>query len=165
MQKYSKYITKAKKLGVKDAKIIPANGVVTAEWVRAKCQFGCGVYGRRLSCPPSAPTPEQTRRILTHYDDALLVHTDEMIDIGKIVSLMEKEIFFDGYYKAFGMGAGPCELCEACPEFCKHPHQARPSMEACGIDVYSTVRAYGFPIEVLKTRACKFNFYGLVLIE
>jgi hypothetical protein len=38
-------------------------------------------------------------------------------------------------------------------------------MEACGIDVYTTVRANGFPIEVVKTQTCKANYYGLVLIE
>ena len=165
MKKYAKCVTRAKELRVKDAKIIPTKSIVTAEWVRIKCQFGCGGYDRRLTCPPHSPTPEQTRRILTHYNYALLVHVDEMINVSKIVFKIEEEIFFDGYYKAFGMGAGPCYLCEKCPKFCKYPDKARPSMEACGIDVYRTVRAHGFPIEVLRTEKCKFNFYGLVLIE
>jgi hypothetical protein len=38
-------------------------------------------------------------------------------------------------------------------------------MEACGIDVYATVRANGFPIEVVEDGACEQNYYGLVLIE
>jgi predicted metal-binding protein len=56
-------------------------------------------------------------------------------------------------------------LCERCPKFCRRPEEARPSMEASGIDVYATARANGFPIEVVKTRACKENYYGVVLIE
>ncbi len=114
MEKYTKYITRAKELGAKDAKAILANSIVTAEWVRVKCQYGCSGYGRSLACPPFTPTPEQTRKILTHYNAALLVHVDEMIDVNKIVSTLEKEIFFDGYYKAFGMGAGPCNICKKC---------------------------------------------------
>ena len=165
MTKYQKYIARARELGVTAATIIPTNSIVTAEWVRVKCQYGCGGYGRSLACPPSAPTPEQTRKILAHYNDALLVHVDEMINVNKIVSTLEKEIFFDGYYKVFGMGAGPCDRCEECPEVCQHPDDVRPSMEACGIDVYSTVRTHGFPIQVLKTKECKFNFYGVILIE
>ncbi len=165
MQKYDKYIARAKELGAKDARIIPADSVITGEWVRAKCQFGCGMYGRGLTCPPSTPTPEQTGRILKSYNHALLIHGHEMDDMNKIVPVLEKEIFFDGYYKAFSMGAGPCELCEKCPEFCTHPHEARPSMEGCGIDVFGTVRAHGFPIETLKTKDGKVNLYGLVLIE
>ncbi len=165
MEKYAKYVTRAKELGAKDARIIPADSVITAEWVRAKCRFGCGGYGRHLTCPPSSPTPEQTKRILSSYSHALLIHGDEMNEMNKIVPVLEKEIFFDGYYKAFSLGAGPCELCEKCPEFCTHPHEARPSMEGSGIDVFGTVRAHGFPIQTLKTEDGKVNLYGLVLIE
>ena len=155
----------AKELGAKDAKIIPANTVVTAEWVRLKCQFGCGGYNRRLTCPPNSPTPEQTRKILSYYKYSLLIHTDETTEVNDIVPVIEKEVFFDGYFKALGLGAGPCELCDKCSKFCKHPREARPAMEACGIDVFSTVRAHGFPIETLITRDCEGNYYGLVLIE
>jgi hypothetical protein len=38
-------------------------------------------------------------------------------------------------------------------------------MEACGIDVFATARANGFPIEVLTDRSCPENCYGLLLIE
>jgi predicted metal-binding protein len=165
MKKYEKYITRAKELGAKDAIIIPTNSIVTAEWVRLKCQYGCDGYGTSFKCPPNSPTPEQTKTILSDYKEALLVHVDELIDLNEIVITLEKEIFFDGYYKAFGMGAGPCNICKKCSESCTHPEKVRPSMEACGIDVYTTVRAHGFPIEVLKTKADKFNFYGVVLIE
>ncbi len=165
MRKYAKYIRKATKLRAKNVRIIPANSIVTGEWVRLKCQFGCDGYGRTLTCPPYSPAPEQTRRMLTHYEYGLLVHGDEHADVSDIVSTLEREIFLDGYHKAFAMGAGPCDLCEKCPKFCKYPERARPSMEACGIDVFSTVRANGFPIEVLNTQTCNGNYYGVVLIE
>ncbi len=38
-------------------------------------------------------------------------------------------------------------------------------MEACGIDVFATVRANGFPIAVVSNDSCTANYYGLVLIE
>jgi hypothetical protein len=38
-------------------------------------------------------------------------------------------------------------------------------MEACGIDVFATVRANGFAIEVLRDESCRGNYYGLVLID
>ena len=47
--------------------------VVTAEWVRMKCQYGCGGYGRCLTCPPHSPTPRQTRRLLDEYETAYLL--------------------------------------------------------------------------------------------
>jgi predicted metal-binding protein len=38
-------------------------------------------------------------------------------------------------------------------------------MEACGIDVFSTVKKAGLPIEVVRTaRQCP-DYYGLVLVD
>ncbi len=162
---YSKYVKRAQELGAKEAKVISASSVVTAQWVRLKCQFGCGGYGRRLTCPPFSPTPEQTRSMLDEYKHVLLIHGDAYTDIRNIVASLEREIFLDGFYKAFGMGAGPCYLCPRCPKFCKHPDMARPAMEASGIDVYATARGNGFPINVVKTRKCPENYYGIVLLE
>ncbi len=165
LKEYERYIKKGKEFGAKDCKIILTKTVATAEWVRLKCQFGCDEYGRRLTCPPHSPTPEYTRRMLAQYEYAILIHGDEWTDIRKVCVQLEKEIFLDGYYKAFGMGAGPCYLCPRCGRFCRYPDEARPSMEACGIDVYETARANKFPIEVLRKKTCPGNYYGLVLIE
>ena len=38
-------------------------------------------------------------------------------------------------------------------------------MEACGIDVFATARANGFPIEVLSDYSAEENFYGVILID
>jgi len=164
-EEFSKYIKLAKKLGAKEAKVILAKTIATAEWVRLKCQFGCDGFGQSLTCPPYSPTADETRKELKFYKQALLIHGDESTDIRKVIGKLEREIFLDGYYKAFGMAAGPCYLCAKCPKFCRHAEEARPAMEACGIDVYKTVRANGFKIEVLKTGSCKGNYFGVVLIE
>ena len=165
MRKYEKYTKRAKELGARGAKIILAKSIVTAEWVRLKCQYGCGLYGERLTCPPYSPTPEVTRKMLVYYKNAILIGGDEKTDIGDIVATLEREIFLDGYYKAFGMACGPCELCVKCARSCRSADKARPSMEACGVDVYATVRANGFPIQVLKTANHCGNYYGVILID
>lgn len=165
MRSYTKYIKRAKQLGAIEAKIISPKSIVTAEWVRLKCQFGCSGFGQSLTCPPYSPAPEVTRRVLACYKKAILVHGKHYKDIHSMIPILEREIFLDGFYKAYGMGAGPCNLCKSCAKFCRHPEKTRPSMEACGIDVYSTVRANGYPIQVVKDYDCKANYYGLVLIE
>jgi predicted metal-binding protein len=165
MSNFQQYVRRALDLGVRGAKVIQAQSIVTAEWVRIKCQFGCGGYGQALTCPPFSPTPELTRKMISFYTYALLIHGDEYTAISSIVSTLEREAFLDDLYRAFGMGSGPCTLCEKCPKQCRYPERARPSMEACGIDVFSTVRANGFPIEVLKTTGCEANYYGLILLE
>ena len=67
----------------------------------------------------------------------------------------EREIFLRGAWKALGLGAGPCYLCKACvlrEGPCRHAELARPAMEACGIDVFTTVRSAGWEIEVVQSR-------------
>ena len=72
-----------------------------------------------------------------------------------------------GDYKALAYACGPCHLCDECDleGACRHPRRSRPAMEACGIDVFATARAAGFPIDVVTSRDCPQNYYGLVLVE
>jgi predicted metal-binding protein len=160
------FVERAKQLGALEARIMPASGVVTAAWVRMKCQFGCGGYNTNYCCPPHSPTPQQTRAVLDGYARALLIHCQGESVATPLVATLEREMFLQGFYKALAYGSGPCELCRKCaPERCAKPHQARPSMESCGIDVFATVRAQGFPIETLKDESNVPNYYGLVLID
>jgi predicted metal-binding protein len=160
------FLQKVIDLGVRDAKIIDPKTVVTAPWVRWKCQFGCGGYSSSLMCPPHAPMPEETRRVLNSYRKAILFESGGL-DTKEIAAKMEREIFLSGYYKALGLGAGPCRLCRSCAfdEGCRHPEEARPSLEACGIDVFATVRKQGFVIDVVKTYKDPQHYFGLILIE
>ena len=163
---YTAFITRAVKLGAREARIIQAASIVTAPWVRLKCQFGCGGYNSSLCCPPHSPTPERMRSVIDCYRKAILAHFDASRDVTRAIVKLEREIFLAGHYKALGLGAGPCNLCRECPgEGCRHPEKARPSMEACGIDVYATAWAAGFPIEVVKNRDSEEDYYGVVLIE
>ena len=156
------------KSGVRDARIIAPSDVETAAWVRLKCQYGCAGYAQSLVCPPFTPSHEQMRKVLDSYQRAILLHFDPEADTKQIVADLERDIFLRGAWKAFGIGAGPCYFCENCKveeEQCRYPERARPSMEACGIDVFSTVKKYGFPIEVVRTtRQCP-NYYGLILVD
>jgi len=160
------FLQRACQLGAADAKIIDPASIVTAAWVRLKCQFGCSGYNSSFCCPPYSPTSEETRKVMDCYDRAILIHCKSNGDPKKIVVELEREIFLSGYYKTLGFGDGPCRLCDECNlEKCIHPGQARPSMEACGIDVYTTARTNGFPIQVVEDRSCDQNYYGVILVD
>jgi predicted metal-binding protein len=168
LPKSSHFIKRAITLGAKEAKVISPQQVFTAEWVRRKCQYGCDGYNEHLTCPPFSPTPQETRRMLDDYTTAILIHcSDDWVDVKEIMYKLEREAFLSGYYKAFGMGSGPCNLCDTCDtqKTCVHTEQARPSMEACGIDVYQTARTAKYPIEVVRDHTCPENYYGLLLLE
>jgi predicted metal-binding protein len=108
-----------------------------------KCRYGCG------GCK-----------------HAILVHCKEVGSSTAIMRDGERRIFLAGFYKAFGRGNGPCGLCVNCNlKRCTRTERARPAMEACGIDVYATVRANGYPINVVKDYSGDADYHGLVLIE
>jgi len=162
-----RWVARAREMGAPDAKIVGPAGVLTAAWVRLKCQYGCDGYGQRLTCPPFSPTAGETRAVLDEYRHLLLVHGGPWRSVTKIVTRIEREAFLEGHYKAFAWGAGPCTLCRACDTSgaCTHADRARPSMEAAGIDVYATARAAGMPIEVVRARGERGDYYGLVALE
>ena len=112
MEQMERYMKAALEKGARNAVIVETSKIVTAPWVRLKCQFGCPLYGKGLCCPPYSPTWEETRKILDSYQYAILLHYEGKSGLDKpfneIVVDLEKMLFLDGYYKAFAMGSGPC---------------------------------------------------------
>ncbi len=152
--------------GAKKAKIVSPRRVVTAHWVRWKCRFGCSGYQSNLMCPPYTPFPAETRQMLDQYKRAVLFEADRG-QPKKIALAVENKLFLQGFYKAFGMGAGPCNLCKECAfeEGCRKPELARPALESCGIDVFATARRHGFTINVVRDENDPQHYFGLVLID
>ena len=123
--------------GAGAAALLRPEQVVTAEWVRWKCLYGCAVAGRCLTCPPHSPTPEQTRRLLDEYETILLLRFDVLPDAAEWtrpaawvlerVLRLERELFLGGRHKAFAIvGGRSCDLEEACgsPETLRQPRAA-----------------------------------------
>jgi len=173
-----KYCDHARQRGATAVKIIEPRSVVTAPWVRLKCQFGCDGYGCSYCCPPHSPAAEETRKILDSYQRALLFHAAAPFEpergkrlrkYQRLLIDLEGDIFKDGYYKAFLFLSGPCHLCKECAVFtnsaCKNRGQARPSMEASGIDVFQTARNNGFSIQTLREKTETWNIFCLMLVD
>ena len=154
--------------GMIDPKLIRVKDIVLGEWVRWKCKYGCPDYGMWLTCPPYSPTPTETRALLKEYKRALLFRMKP--DKGKLKSLakLERAIFLEGHRKALAFSGGHCNLCSTCnipSRICRKPEIARPSMEACGIDVFETARRAGYQISILKDRNSEFTYFGMVLVD
>jgi predicted metal-binding protein len=173
-----KYCRLALDGGASDAVPIHPGSVITAPWVRIKCQFGCPVYGMGHCCPPHTPTHDQTRAILDSYGRAILFHIEAPATEGRgkrykaymeMLIELEGTLFKDGYYKAFVFLSGPCNKCKKCGILtgnpCVHMGQVRPAMEACGIDVFQTARNNGFFIKTLSKKEDTHNDYCLMLVD
>ena len=175
LEKYGKSAIEG---GTTHAKPIQPDSVVTAPWVRLKYQFGCPGYGKGYCCPPHTPTSEQTREILDAYQRAILFHIEvphmpqkekHYRKIFDMLVNLEGELFKDGFYKAFVFLAGPCRRCKKCAKVeekpCNFLDQARPCMEACGMDVFQTARNNGFFIKTLRGKTETNNEYCLMLVD
>ncbi len=175
-------------------KVCPSN-IITAQWVRLKCQYGCKYYGMHLTCPPYSPTPDETRRVLDEYSVAYLIKYegflgfdtlppkalkasihDLSIHVCDAVAAMERHAFLSGYHKAFSYGAHKCMRCQDCAlkdapgsQTCKFAAVARPSLEAAGMDIFRTAELAGLSIGISPTKgvACPEDLptFTLLLLE
>jgi len=169
----------AKKHGFDDFRWVKPRDVVTENWVRMKCQYGCERYGRRGCCPPEVPSVADCRRFFDEYKTGLLLHSaigfkDPKLrhrwgrEMQKKAVALEREVFLADFHKAFVFPPAPCNLCEDCPgdkRDCKLPFVARPSLEAFAVDVYTTARKMGYQIHVVKRYQEQMNRFGLLLVE
>lgn len=175
-------------------KVNPSN-IKTAHWVRLKCQYGCKNFGKRLTCPPYSPSPDETRKVLDEYSVAFLIKYEGFLGFDSYppkvlkesihslslhvcdaVTAMERHAFLSGYYKAYSYGAHKCVRCPDCVlnggddrGACRFATIARPSLEAAGIDVFKTAELAGLSIAISPTKqvACAEDLptFTLLLLE
>lgn len=167
------------KHGYTDYKWVDPQQIVVAQWVRMKCIFGCAEYGRAGACPPATPSVAECERFFGEYGDAVVLHFEGTMDKpedrhdwsrkinAKLVEL-ERDIFLAGYERAFLLFMDSCCFCRECTgdrETCNKPRMARPAPEAMAVDVYSTVRRFGFPVNVRTEFDQKMDRYAFLMVQ
>jgi len=165
--------------GYTDYKWIEPSQIITAQWVRMKCMFGCNGYGRCAACPPNTPSLDECERFFSEYQDAIILHFTGTMDQpeerhnwskkinAKLVQL-EREVFLAGCERAFLLFMDSCCFCKECAETretCQEPRMARPSPEGMGMDVYSTVRQFGYSINVRTDYDQQMDRYAFLMIR
>jgi predicted metal-binding protein len=192
-----RYCGLALELGASDATYIRADRVVVDDRVALKCSVPkCFGYGTCANCPPHSLTPDETRKIASQYRYAVILKYDvlpgvivrnretivERVEAYKrvfdMVSRLESEAFYDGYYLSVGFGAGSCkstfcyknECAVLQGEKCRLALRARPSMEAVGIDCYRMAVEQGWDIVPIGSdadaeRISHGTLMGLVFVD
>jgi len=165
--------------GFKDFKWLDPEKIIVSHWVRMKCMFGCDEYGRTASCPPNLPSVSECERFFREYKEAVVFHFVKKVakpedrfawtrKINLKLLKLEREIFLSGFERAFLIFLDSCNICQDCPgikEKCKEPKLARPTPEAMCVDVYSTVRRLGYPVQVLSRYTQEMNRYSFLMIK
>ena len=162
-----------------DYKFINASDIIVAEWVRMRCMFGCGSYGKSGCCPPNVPEVGECREFFVSYKTAVIFHLTKQVEkpedriswsreTNRELLRVEREVFLNGNYKAFLLFMDECRLCSKCTGSrveCRNPMQARPSPESFSVDVFATVRKQGYRIDVLSDYKQCMNRYAFLMIE
>jgi predicted metal-binding protein len=168
-----------RKSGYDDFKWMEPRSIVVSHWVRMKCMFGCKDYGRKGCCPPNVPSVAECRAFFDEYRTGAIFHFDKKVarpedrrawtrKIDRALAGLERRVFLLGYERTFLLMVGTCRFCAECTgvrETCLRPPLARPTPEAMAVDVFSTVRQYGYPIEVLPDYRKAMNRYAFLLVE
>ncbi|MFX1537368.1 MAG: DUF2284 domain-containing protein [Promethearchaeota archaeon] len=189
--------------------VITTDKIVIDPRVRWKCIIPvCFGYNSSPCCPPFSPTHTEMEDIVSRYQHAVLIRYMPSIEdhvypdfltqsiqhvneLNEIVSMVETDAFYHGYYLAMGFKGGPCGACglfspeyvtdwitgkevPPCPvldgKTCNCYLQARPALEACGVDVFATARNAGWEVPYIilpehpkKSVPCV-SWHGLVLV-
>lgn len=165
--------------GYTDYKWVDPKRIIVAQWVRMKCMFGCGEYGHGGACPPNTPSVSECERFFGEYEDAIILHFEGRMDkpedrhpwsakINARLVKLERDVFLAGFERAFLLFMDSCGFCKDCTgnrETCEQPRMARPAPEAMAVDVYSTVRQFGFEINVRTDYDQKMDRYAFLMIR
>lgn len=107
----------------------------------------CGGYYQRSACPPFAPSPGETLRILGQSTGLVVIQAEGLTSYADQKRLhltlleVEKHLETRGVEVVCSWSAGPCRLCEPENEClregrCRQPEGRRFSMEGSGIGVF-----------------------------
>ncbi len=152
------------------------------ERVRMKCRLNlCGQYQQNLLCPPFVLDFADTDKLLQRYDFGMALQITSPADsanirevfeqkkkeMHSIILRLEQDAFRSGFTFALGLGAGHCILCPTCAAreggtVCCNPQQARPSLEALGLNVEKVCRQIGFPAGFIPGEV---TVTGMLLID
>lgn len=169
-----KYIQFAQNKGASDCKILNKNDFILDIRARLKCMYPkCEHYGTNIHCPPYTPDLDVVKKMVDAYSYGILIslkipserlvgelatQKEKSLDrrkLSEIITSIESQAFYDGYYFATGFSGGSCKFtwcinspCQALEEGkgCRFPLKSRPSMEAMGFDVYKMVANAGWDI-------------------
>ena len=168
-----------KEHGYEDHRWVSGKDIEVARWVRMKCMFGCPNYGTRGTCPPNVPPVEECGELFREYERIAIIrisaraeeikdHRKWSRDTNRNLLELEKSVFKAGYPKAFVLFVDGNCLCDECTgggRECTNRAGARPSPESLGVDVFSTVKKCGFPLEVLAEPSGEMNRYSFLLVS
>ena len=166
-EKYAALAAKAVALGATEARLIETDRIIFDPRSFLKCRFGCNRWGKYWTCPPHMGiTSAQFMESFSRYKMGLVIQSPDPTISQEVTLAIEKEAMMThGCMYAFAMVL--CVQCEECayPAPCHHPHLARPSMDAYGMDIAETVALLNFEVRFDPNGQLLPAWYSMVLLD
>jgi len=163
MKDYEAFIGRANEESYTQVLHIDTAALKFDEGLIALCaQNACGHYDTSWTCPPGCGEMEALQKKIQGYPNGVVLQMKYDIEDSFDFEGMQRagddfnERFFKMQAKCketigsdfYALKAGSCHLCDTCTypdEPCVHPDTARPSIEACGINVSALCKLAGIP--------------------
>jgi predicted metal-binding protein len=171
----ARIISNPEKFDLAEAKFIHPAEVITADWIRLRCQYTCKGRGFKGYCPPETPTAPQTEHLIADFKFGILIRKEVQVPFDpkkswltfqqQIVDL-EQQCFMRGYGKAFAVAAGNCLYCHHDDTYrpCQGNKLLRPSMEAVGINLADTLNMMGWEEFLIRNETDPFQMFALMML-
>ena len=168
-ERIESYIQSARLASADNALAVTPDEIVFDPRTVIKCMFGCGDWGKGLTCPSANGflKLDEWEKLLRMYKTVLIIHSTSKKIAQTISFSIEKQAYLDGDVLSFSMS--DCALCGKCAGFlgesCRNPLQARPAFHSVGIDVFATTEKLGLPLKPLKNEGDAENWYSAVWLN
>lgn len=161
MEKQPQIENKLKGIGLNQYAFIDPKEIPFSKEVRDMCAMNsCGRYGTNWQCPPAVGEMENLEKKAKSYNHAVMFNCiyplEDSYDFEGMMAAKDEFSIACGQAlsavsgsaaECYVMGAGGCSICPKCTypdDKCRFPDKVVASMEACGIDVYSSSGKFGF---------------------
>ena len=164
-----KYIETARLHGASNVVVVTPDDIVFDGRTLLKCMFGCKDWGKGCTCPSRAGYPplKEFKKLLKKYKTVLIIHSSDKKTAQNASLAVENEAYLDGDALVFSMS--DCALCAECAgwsgESCRNAMMSRPAFHSVGIDVFTTVKKLGLPINPLRRDDEEQNWYAAVWLN
>lgn len=146
----------------------PPNTMSVAEFRTVLSRYSNALVVQVVSATTSVDLDDQGlgHKKLSELEE--LYHGDSTRMLGAVVTRVEAEAFKAGFPYASGFTGGLCLLCPTCVGVssgkpCRRPYEARPAMEAMGIDVFKTAERAGLRMAFSADEPVRWT--GLILLD
>lgn len=171
-------INTPEKFGLTATKFIYMNQVFTSRATRMRCQYSCSMTRQCDKVPPLTFTAPETKETLAEFKFGIMVRQEVPLtsetnikevweQFSDTMIKVERACQIRGYGKAAVLFVGNCLYCHHDDSLrsCDYTHKARPTCEAIGLELKSTLETIIWEDHLVRDEEEPFQLFSLLCLE